>query len=33
MINYLHKIESTQEIIKKEHLDIICLPENTCLSV
>lgn len=33
MTNYLQKIESTQEIIKKVHLDIICLPKNTCLDV
>lgn len=33
MTNYLQKIESTQEIIKTEHLDIICLPKNTCLNV
>lgn len=33
MTNYLQKIESTQEIIKKEHLDIICLPKNTCRNV
>lgn len=33
MTNYLQKIESTQEIIEKEHLAIICLPKNTCLNV
>lgn len=33
MTNYLQKIESTQGIIQKEHLDIIRLLKNICPNV